>query len=232
MFPFLSSLDKEKKKNSAEEVPLRVLHPLSGCYSCIWEPIIKVHPPASLITIKKRESISTDGTGNWRAGVYLCACVSERTSQAVYECFMCVCDGTPTDLTLLSRLTWQRRLHDSHSEDRWQGLTPLRNPPTHTPRRDAPHKTFLGTHWLISQSNNESCLASSPTKCLYLCAWIWLAVCFDKITWSQQVKSQHLLPASVQTRVLCWLQLQTSIPLYYFSIVKTFSHVWQHIKLS
>lgn len=114
----------------------RFLWVQSWYYSCTWEPVIKEHPPVSLIAIRKGESISTDVTRNWAADVYLCARAAVKTSQAVYECFMCIClracDGTPTGLMLFSRLTWQSCLCGSHSEDRWQGLTPLRNSATHT----------------------------------------------------------------------------------------------------
>lgn len=148
------------------------------------KPRIKVHPPVNLITIKKRWDRLYDLAGNWRAGIYLCACFSVRTSQAVYVSVSYVCVCVTADLMQLSCLTWQRRLHDSHSEDRWQGLTLLRNPLTHTLRHDAQHKNFLGTHWLITQSNNESCIASFPTVCLCICmhvcvcVWILPAMCF------------------------------------------------------
>lgn len=135
----------------------------------------EVHPHASHTPIK-RESPSPlmSLESEEQASIYV---DRENNSSSLCECFICVCDGTPTDLTLLSRLTWQRRLHDSHSEDRWQGLTPPSNPLTHTQtyRRDAQHKNFLGTHRLVSQSNNDSSIASSlsPSVCVCVCEIGW-----------------------------------------------------------
>lgn len=106
-----------------------------------------------------------------------------------FMCFVCETAHQP-NLTQLSRLTWQRRLPESDSEDRWQGLTPPRKPPTHTLSHNTQHKNFPGTSWLVSQSNNESCLASSPTN--WLCANLGDGI-LSQTTLSQQVKPQPLL---------------------------------------
>ena len=47
----------------------------------------------------------------------------------VFNVCVCVCESHRQ--TSLSHLTWQHCLHDSHSKNRWKGLTPWRNPPTH-----------------------------------------------------------------------------------------------------
>lgn len=161
----------ERKKK--EQVSQRVLHLQSGCYSCTWEPLMW-----ALVPLKRWNKLY-DIAGNRGAGIYLVFYVLVSQGEQVKQCMWVLCVCVMADLMLRSCLIWQCHLHDSHSEDRWQGLTLLRNPPTHTLRRDAQHKNFLGTYWLISQSNNESCIASSPTKCVCVCVSVWLAVCFD-----------------------------------------------------
>lgn len=130
----------------------------------------------------------TDVAANWGADVYFYVHVSQReqVKQFIWVLNVCVIAHRQTSL---SRLTWQHRLHDSHSESRWQGLTPPRNPPTHT-------HTHSWT-WCATQEppwHPLTCLSVQQWVMLSILShqvsvWMWLAVCINK---SPEVsKSNH-----------------------------------------
>lgn len=161
-----------------------------------------------------------------QVSIYVLVSLREQVKQFVWVFYMCVCETT--DLMLLSCLTWQRRLHDSHSEDRWQGITPLRNALMHSQMwcttQELPWHplTYLSIQqWVMLSS-------SSPTKCLFVCLCLVCSVLRKSPVVSKSNLSSSTSFLSHTSHCPCCLlqfklQLQTST-LKDICIMKTFSH--------
>lgn len=101
---------------------------------------------------------------------------------------------------------------------------------THSSRRDVQLKNFHGTCWLVSQSNNDSYIASFLTKWLYLCTGVLLTVCFDK---SHGVSKENNSPCSFFVATHCVL-LSTQVQIrdlyqHHISITISFKPPWGHL---
>lgn len=206
------------------------------------KPRIKLHPPVNLITIKKRWDRLYDLAGNWRAGIYLCACFSVRTSQAVYVSvsYVCVCDGRPHAAFMPDLAAPSPRL------SQWGQMA--RTYPTKKPS-NAHSQTWCTTqelpwHPLTNHSIQQWVMHCILSHCLSLHMYACVCVNFasNVLLKSPEVsRSNHtccsfltvslfLLPAPVQTAASNIYPTLTS-PEDICSI-KIFSHVYQTIKLT